>query len=601
MIRSNLKSYFRIRMAGVLLCLASLLFFNPKAKAEDIILFSADVQTLDLTTKLHPVATARTELTLDVLGSDPAVKDHIDLVASRQGAKTTWYLVTLKNDSKVERNAILSLQDSNITAVFASAGLGKIKVSSDEIASFKLSPSATITLALESTSAPKHVLLQDRQQAEASDQGFSLFYAFAFLAFLVAAIVAIILYFPRKSSQRFQMPSHSLDAVDDSSSSASHEGGDPYGSITNDFHQALELGQFDTCFHPIFGLNDRKIIGVEAAIQWHHPVYGILAWPYIASIAPNDPILEELDQLLMEIAISQIGEWNRQNVTRQPFNLVINVAGLGANEISFCERLTHLASRAGLSRSSVTIQVQCASLVYHRETAQQFANQIKLQGFNFSGGNFGWGGADLLMLRNFAFDHLSLDASFIENNANERRSHTFLKATVDYLRSLGNKVSVTGITDETARRNASLLGCEQGQGFPFDFALTTENLLEFLSSNLSASLAAIPPNPFSNLRAPSFLPEQPPTRQTKLLFPMSNKPLPRSNTLAASAISGFGETPQFKPIFTSGMFLTEAPVQTKPAAVRKKAKRKKAKRKQQKPETQELPSNLITFGKLEKS
>lgn len=523
MIRKNLQTYFSLRAAAILACLVFLIFSSAKAISQDVMLLSADTQSIDLTNKLHPLASARTKLTLDVIGSDPAVKDHIDLVASQPRTETTWYLVTLQNDSKIARNLVLSLQDSSVTSVYASGVLGNLKDPEGDTVVFKLAPLAIITLALESATVPKNVLLQDKTESDLASSGLSSVHVVAVLVFIVFAFIA---YFHRDASQGSQNP---LDAFvadqkliervrrhvmrkrkagaeksdrqsptaeasdfsvvknrvdDDLSLSTSHDIDDPYRSIRQDLHRAFELRQFDAYFQPIFRLNDRNIEGVEAAIQWHHPFHGIIAWPYIVSVAADDPMLEELDQLLMEAAINQVGAWNRQNPTRQPLNLVVNMGGLGADETTYCENLANLTLRNGIPRSTVTIQVQCASLGYYHDTARKFASQIKSSGYNFAGGNFGWGGADLSMLRTFAFDRLSLDASFFEWGASERHANTFLKATVAYLRSLGSKIVTTGILDETALRNANRLGLEHGQGYPHLNWLTTENLFEFLNNNV---------------------------------------------------------------------------------------------------------------------
>ena len=122
----------------------------------------------------------------------------------------------------------------------------------------------------------------------------------------------------------------------------------------------------------------------------------------------------------------------------------------------------------------ITIQLQCASLGYYRENVRQFVSHIKSLGFSFSGGNFGCDGPDLFVLRNFAFDCVSLDASLLEERTNGRHSIGFLKATIDYLRNLSNKIVVTGILDEMSLRAAHQLGCKHGQGQGNESKLTTE-------------------------------------------------------------------------------------------------------------------------------
>jgi EAL domain-containing protein (putative c-di-GMP-specific phosphodiesterase class I) len=529
MIESNLKNYYCLYIARVLFCIASPIVFSVAAFPEEIVVFAADTQTLDLTPKLHPMATARAKLTLDVVGSDSIAKDQIDLVSSREGTNTTWYIVTLKNGSQISRNTVLSLRDSDVTAVFASGGRGKISGPHDHSVSVKLEPAANITLALESPSVPKNVFLQDAVLSDGINSRSSLMTLFAILSALVFAGFVTVFYFwrkvPQKTERHIDMDlanekferrsqrrsvlgiamgksksvvsppylekSHSVkisDGVEDAHSFPALVFGkkevDRDQSVINDLRAAFERGQIVVCFQPIFRLSDRRIETIEASIQWLHPKHGILAWPYIAAVAANDPILQEIDEFLIELAVDQVGRWNKQNPNQQPLNLIVNAGGVYEDAKSYCKTLSYLALRSGLLRNMITIQMQTASLGYYRENVREFTNHIKLLGFGFAGGNFGRDGSDLFVLRSFIFDCVSLDCSLLDKDANERDSVGFLKATIDYLRNLSDKIIVTGIRDELSLRAAYQLGCRHGQGYPFAILLTSDNLFEFLEYNM---------------------------------------------------------------------------------------------------------------------
>jgi EAL domain-containing protein (putative c-di-GMP-specific phosphodiesterase class I) len=533
MIESNLKNYFCLYIARVLFCMASSIVFSVAAYPEDIVVFAADAQTLDLTPKLHPIATARAKLTLDVVGSDSTAKDQIDLIASRERANTTWYIITLKNGSQILRNTVLSLRDSNVTAVFASGGRGKISGPREDSVSVKLDPSANITLALESTSVPNNVFLQDVALSDGIRSLRPSILLFAILCALVSGGFVTVFYFwkttPKQIKTQLGMESvgkrfeqrtqrqgtaNSIMERDNRSvnkpySDTSYSGDfkesakevvpfptfmpkekevDIHQITLKDLRAAFERGQIFASFQPIFRLGDRKIEGIEASIQWLHPDHGILSWQYITAIAANDPILEQLDRFLMGVAVEQVGSWNKKNPKQPSLNLVIDAGGEYLDAKSYCKDLSYLALRNGLLRNMITIQVQSASLGLNRETIQQFASQVRSLGIGFSAGDFGGNGSDLFVLRNFAFDCLSLDASLLNKDINDRHSIGFLKATMDYLRNLSDKIIVTGILDEVSLRAAYQLGCKYGRGYPFAFSLTSDNLFEFLDDNMNKQM-----------------------------------------------------------------------------------------------------------------
>jgi EAL domain-containing protein (putative c-di-GMP-specific phosphodiesterase class I) len=85
--------------------------------------------------------------------------------------------------------------------------------------------------------------------------------------------------------------------------------------------------------------------------------------------------------------------------------------------------------------------------------------------------DFGTGYSSLYHLRNFKFDVIKIDRSFIESMDSEAESAAIVRALTGLGHGLGLTITAEGIEQPDQRDALLKQGCQQGQGFLFSRAV----------------------------------------------------------------------------------------------------------------------------------
>lgn len=107
---------------------------------------------------------------------------------------------------------------------------------------------------------------------------------------------------------------------------------------------------------------------------------------------------------------------------------------------------------------------------------------IKLNklGVKLSMDDFGTGYSSLSYLRQYAFDILKIDKSFITDIPSNKSDCDLVKATIAMAHSLGLKVVAEGVETKEQSDLLNQLACDYLQGYYFSKPITAQQLLNFV-------------------------------------------------------------------------------------------------------------------------
>ena len=93
--------------------------------------------------------------------------------------------------------------------------------------------------------------------------------------------------------------------------------------------------------------------------------------------------------------------------------------------------------------------------------------------------DFGTGYSSLSYLRQYAFDILKIDRSFITDIISKQADCDLVKATIAMAHSLGLKVVAEGVETKEQSELLTQLECDYLQGYYFSKPITSKELLNF--------------------------------------------------------------------------------------------------------------------------
>jgi EAL domain-containing protein (putative c-di-GMP-specific phosphodiesterase class I) len=119
----------------------------------------------------------------------------------------------------------------------------------------------------------------------------------------------------------------------------------------------------------------------------------------------------------------------------------------------------------GLSPACLMIEVTETSVMEDRESAAAALTRLRKLGIRICLDDFGTGYSSLAYLRQFPFDVLKIDRSFVQRLDASQADRAIVRSILALARNLGLQVTAEGVETDRQRAVLRRLGCQQAQGF----------------------------------------------------------------------------------------------------------------------------------------
>lgn len=231
----------------------------------------------------------------------------------------------------------------------------------------------------------------------------------------------------------------------------------------NELAIAIERDEFELHYLPKWNLQTKQIEGVEALVRWKNPHKGLLYPNDFIPVAESTGQISVLDLLIARKALAQQKLWIEQGVE---LGIVgINISASSLKHPSFFARLKQIIVQSGVPSNKLEIEITETVMVENIEVAQVIFSELRQLGVRIALDDFGTGFSSLSYLKDFEFQTIKIDRSFVKDYATNNTSSVLLKSIVQLGRSLGVSVVAEGVETEQHQQDLLAMGCTIGQGF----------------------------------------------------------------------------------------------------------------------------------------
>lgn len=256
-----------------------------------------------------------------------------------------------------------------------------------------------------------------------------------------------------------------------------------------DLAGAVQAGQMELHYQPLYELPSRGLSGFEALLRWDHPERG---W-----VSPSEfiPLAEQTG------AIVDIGAWVIDEACRQaslwPSHIYvsINVSPVQLRSTDILRLLTLALDQYGLTPRRIEIEITETAMVEDSEQIAAALAGLRALGVRIAMDDFGTGYSSLAHLREFELDRIKIDRSFIAASRTDKGSAAVVRAVTSMARDLAISTTGEGVESEEQLENLIALGCETAQGFllgkPLDVVSATA-LVESQASDMKRLVSSAP-------------------------------------------------------------------------------------------------------------
>ena len=236
-------------------------------------------------------------------------------------------------------------------------------------------------------------------------------------------------------------------------------------NLESELRRAISNDEIEVHYQPICYFHTLEIAGFEALARWRHPTQGLLPPLQFIELAEKAGLITEIGQIVLSMAARQLGIWQRVLRRDKFFFVAVNVSATQLMHKDFLKQVQDVINRETLSQGSLKIEITESVIMRQPQKTAKLLQQLRSIGVGLSCDDFGTGFSSLSSLRDFPFDTLKIDRSFIDPETYDDRSATIIATITDLAHRLNMVVVAEGIETQDQIDNLAMLGCDLGQGY----------------------------------------------------------------------------------------------------------------------------------------
>ncbi|WP_068827348.1 bifunctional diguanylate cyclase/phosphodiesterase [Pseudomonas sp. BMS12] len=240
-----------------------------------------------------------------------------------------------------------------------------------------------------------------------------------------------------------------------------------------ELRRAIERDELSLHYQPKLCLSSGKLIGAEALIRWHHPVFGEVPPDRFIPLAEDNGMILQLGDWVMQEACRQMRQWQD---THAPFGpLSVNLSGSQLRQPQLTERIAGMLGDFGLSADKLQLEITESFIMTQAEEALVILHELKELGLQLAIDDFGTGYSSLSYLKRLPLDILKIDKSFVRGLPGDPDDAAITRAIIALGRSLQMTVIAEGVETKAQELFLTSEGCEQIQGYVVSRPLPPES------------------------------------------------------------------------------------------------------------------------------
>jgi EAL domain-containing protein (putative c-di-GMP-specific phosphodiesterase class I) len=223
------------------------------------------------------------------------------------------------------------------------------------------------------------------------------------------------------------------------------------------------------------------VLGYEALLRWNHPERGPVPPAQFIPVAEETGLIVPLGEWALRQACTAAAAWPEH------LTLAVNLSPVQFKRGLLAAVSNALAS-SGLSPRRLELEITEAALLHDDNATMSVLHQLRQLGIRIVMDDFGTGYSSLSYLRQFPFDKIKIDRSFI-GDLLDPNSVSIVQAIVELAASLKMTTTAEGIETPEQLERLRTICCVQGQGYLFGRPAPEQEALGLLPRSQTVSAA----------------------------------------------------------------------------------------------------------------
>ncbi|MCG5074135.1 EAL domain-containing protein [Paraburkholderia tagetis] len=273
-----------------------------------------------------------------------------------------------------------------------------------------------------------------------------------------------------KPATREQLKDH-LSRAEGAREARGSEAGPKYP--LDDLVSAIRTGQLVNYYQPQVSLATGAVAGVEALVRWRHPRDGIVSAGEFIGLVEQHGLVDEFVREVLPSALSEIAGLQ---LPGDELRLSVNLSMDNLNALDFPDFVAASAANAGFPLSRLSMEITERRLVGDQLSSLDILTRLKLKRIGLAIDDFGTGHASLAQLRDFQYDEIKIDCSFIHGSYADESLDAIVRASLSLAKQLKMTTVAEGVENANDWHHMRELACDRAQGYFIGRPMAVEEL-----------------------------------------------------------------------------------------------------------------------------
>lgn len=276
-------------------------------------------------------------------------------------------------------------------------------------------------------------------------------------------------------------------------------------ALESSLREALSRNELQMHYQPIVDLGSGSVLGFEALMRWQHPQRGSVVPTEFIPVAEETGLIVKLGRWAIEQAATQLSTWHAEFGVH--LSMSVNLSPRQMRDPLLVGTVKRVLDKSGLPPGKFCLEVTESSLMENVEAVIGTVAALKQLGVRLSADDFGTGYSSLAYLRQFPFDQVKVDRSFVNGLGVDPDDDVIVGAVLSMAKALALSTVAEGVETITQRDRLIVLGAGGGQGWLFSAAMPAAAATQYLRAAAPQTSSADARRPL-RLLLPAAAPRQ---------------------------------------------------------------------------------------------
>lgn len=235
--------------------------------------------------------------------------------------------------------------------------------------------------------------------------------------------------------------------------------------MTTKLRHAIEANQLELYYQPQIDLASGRIVSAEALLRWNHPVAGFIPPDQFIPLAEKSQLIGPIGDWVLRRACQDLRAWRDAGHAAIPVSINLSLIEFQLGSIP--NKVRQALADFKIAPEELTLEITESVFEQHGPTLRQDLEALRAMGVRLSLDDFGTGYSSLGHLKDYFFDEIKIDKSFVCQLDKGPYAQAIVKSVIVIAAALGANVVAEGIELESHIAILRDLGCTKGQGFHF--------------------------------------------------------------------------------------------------------------------------------------